>query len=121
MRRYVLTRNHGVIDTDVSKHPHEECFVIKDNILYEEYTSGDLYPYSEVLATFSTIDEVLRACTVDSGKYECFHCGSRSVIWQADFSFEDMGYDGDGIVHICTCSNCGAEIEYRIPIEKEGE
>lgn len=51
--------------------------------------------------------------------YECFHCGARAVIWDADFSFEDFGYeyDGieDGIVHICHCDNCGAEIEYRIP------
>lgn len=47
--------------------------------------------------------------------YECFHCGEKTVVWDNDFSFEDMGYDGDGIVHICHCANCGAEIEYRIP------
>ena len=46
--------------------------------------------------------------------FECFHCGCRSVIWQADFDFEDFGYEGEGIVHICHCSNCGADIEYRI-------
>lgn len=49
--------------------------------------------------------------------YECFHCGSRSVIWDSDFDFEDFGYEGEGIVHICHCTNCGAEIEYRVPIE----
>ena len=27
--------------------------------------------------------------------YECFHCLSRSVIWDSDFTFEDMGYDGE--------------------------
>lgn len=32
--------------------------------------------------------------------YECFHCCKRTVIWDNDFSYEDMGYDGDGIVHI---------------------
>ena len=37
--------------------------------------------------------------------YECFHCGSRSVIWDSDFTFED----------------CGAEIEYRISFEEEEE
>lgn len=47
--------------------------------------------------------------------FECFHCLSRSVIWDADFSFEDCGYDGGGIVQFCHCENCGAEIEYRIP------
>lgn len=49
--------------------------------------------------------------------YECFHCGQRKVIWQADYSFEDYGYEGEGIIHECSCSNCGALITYRVPIE----
>ena len=49
-----------------------------------------------------------------SGMFECMHCLHRAVIWNSDFDFEDMGYEGEGIVHICTCQNCGAEIEYRI-------
>lgn len=53
--------------------------------------------------------------------YEYFHCGHKSVIWDADFDFEDFGYDGKGIIHICHCENCGAEIEYRISLEKEEE
>ena len=48
--------------------------------------------------------------------YECFHCLSRFVVWDCDFSFEDFGYEGKGIVHICHCANCGAEIEYDVPI-----
>lgn len=48
--------------------------------------------------------------------YICFHCGKRAVIWQNDYDFEDMGYDGDGIVHLLHCSYCGADIEYRVPI-----
>jgi transcription elongation factor Elf1 len=51
--------------------------------------------------------------------YECFHCGHRAVIWDSDFSFEDYGEEGEGIIHVCHCSNCGAEIEYRIPITEE--
>ena len=50
--------------------------------------------------------------------YECFHCGARAVIWDADFMFDEMGYEGYGFVHICHCSNCGAEIEYRITLEE---
>lgn len=46
--------------------------------------------------------------------YECFHCGARSVIWDCDYDFADFGYDGEGIVQMCHCENCGAEIEYRI-------
>ena len=53
--------------------------------------------------------------------YECFNCGKKTVIWSADFDFEDMGYEGEGIVHICNCTNCGAEIEYRIPTEDDGK
>lgn len=52
---------------------------------------------------------------------ECFHCGKKTVVWNADFDYSDMGYEGEGIVHICTCRNCGAEIEYRIPTEDEEE
>lgn len=55
--------------------------------------------------------------------YQCFHCLKNTVVWNSDYSFEDLGImlDGvaDGIVHICNCSNCGAEIEYRIPIKEE--
>lgn len=51
--------------------------------------------------------------------FECFHCGCRSVVWQNDFSFEDYGLDGDGIVQCLQCSNCGAWIEYYIPLENE--
>lgn len=51
--------------------------------------------------------------------YECFHCGNRSVVWDSDFSFEDMGYDGEGIVNVCHCTNCGAYIEYRIRLDEE--
>ena len=58
--------------------------------------------------------------------YQCFHCLSYSVCWDADFDFEDFGYEGEGIVHMCHCNNCGAEIEYRVPCnppdeESEGE
>ena len=54
-----------------------------------------------------------------AGTFECFHCMQRSVVWQSDFSFEDFGYEGDGIVQILHCTNCGADIEYRVPLGKE--
>lgn len=53
--------------------------------------------------------------------YECFHCGARAVIWDADFDFDDFGYEGEGVVHVCHCANCGAEIEYRISIGGDDE
>ena len=51
--------------------------------------------------------------------YECFHCGCKSVIWDADFDFEDYGYEGEGIIHVCHCTNCGARITYEIPLNNE--
>lgn len=53
--------------------------------------------------------------------YECFHCGEKAVVWLADFDFEDYGYDGTGIIHVCHCTNCGAEITYAISDDYEYE
>lgn len=53
--------------------------------------------------------------------YECFHCCTKSVIWDSDFNFEDYGLEGQGIVHVCHCTNCGAQIIYQIPIPDEEE
>lgn len=53
--------------------------------------------------------------------YECFHCLSKSVVWNADFDFEDYGLEGEGIVHCLTCANCGAEIEYYIRTDEDIE
>lgn len=50
------------------------------------------------------------------GLFECFHCLHRSLVWQSDFMFEDYGYEGEGIVQNLTCMNCGAEVEYRVPL-----
>ena len=46
--------------------------------------------------------------------FECFHCLARAVVWDADFTFDECGYPGEGLVQMCHCGNCGAEIEYRI-------
>ena len=48
--------------------------------------------------------------------YECFHCLQKAVYWNADFDFADYGLEGEGIIHECTCSNCGASITYYVPI-----
>ncbi len=53
--------------------------------------------------------------------YECFHCCEKTVIWDSDFDFSDFGYEGQGVVHVCHCSNCGAQIEYRVAIPDEEE
>ena len=52
---------------------------------------------------------------------ECFHCGHRAVIWDNDFDFEDYCIEGSGIVHICHCTNCGAQIMYEIATSTDEE
>lgn len=37
----------------------------------------------------------------------CWFCGGK-LIWNADFSFEDYGFEGEGIVAVLVCSECGA-------------
>lgn len=56
-----------------------------------------------------------------NSNFNCFHCGSYSVHWDADFDFDDYGYEGEGVVHVCRCGNCGAEIEYRVRIDDTEE
>jgi len=53
--------------------------------------------------------------------YECFHCLHRSVIRDSDFDFEDYGREGEGIVHVCHCTHCGAEIEYYVGVGEDDE
>ena len=51
--------------------------------------------------------------------YECFYCRTRSVVWDADYSYNDYGLDGNGIVQECHCSNCGAKITYWIDLDED--
>lgn len=53
--------------------------------------------------------------------YECFHCGNDSVVWDMDFDFQDLGIEEDGIIHFCHCTECGAQIEYRVPVNNKPE
>lgn len=52
-----------------------------------------------------------------TGGYQCFHCGTYGVYWVGDFSFEDYGLEGEGVINVCHCGNCGADIEYYVPCE----
>ena len=50
--------------------------------------------------------------------FRCYDCREEAVIRCANFDYKDFGYEGEGIVQTYKCKNCGAEIEYRIPIRK---
>ena len=53
--------------------------------------------------------------------YECFHCREQTVIWDSDYSYEEWGLEGEGIVQVLHCTNCGAEITYYISDESNEE
>ena len=42
--------------------------------------------------------------------WKCVECGG-GLVWNNDFDFEDYGAEGEGIVRVFTCPNCGAYIE----------
>lgn len=82
---------------------------------YEGEDEEEEQDYTVARADAPTVE----AAPVSQGIYECFHCGVRAVVWDNDFDFEDFGYEGEGIVQVLHCANCGADIEYRIPINNE--
>lgn len=51
--------------------------------------------------------------------HECFHCGERSVVWDSDFSLEDVGMEGNGIVQFCHRTHCNAKILYILKDDDE--
>lgn len=51
---------------------------------------------------------------------DCFHCGA-GLVWNGDFTFEDFGMEGEGLVHTLSCSNCNADVVYFIPENTEEE
>lgn len=48
----------------------------------------------------------------------CWFCG-RQMIWSGDFSFEDYGMEGEGVVANLTCPNCNATAEFYTEIKNE--
>lgn len=63
-----------------------------------------------------TLSELKAKIKSSGSGYQCFHCGQNTVYWSGDFTFEDYGYDGEGIIQECHCYNCGADIRYMIPV-----
>lgn len=48
--------------------------------------------------------------------WKCGICGA-TLIWGADFDYEDYGLDGEGIVSTYTCPDCGATVEVYVSDE----
>lgn len=43
-------------------------------------------------------------------RHACWHCKSE-LIWNNDYSFEEAGYEGNGLLTHLSCSGCGAFYE----------
>ena len=61
---------------------------------------------------------------MDDLRYQCFHCNG-ALCWDNDYTFDEYGAgmidengkELDGIVHILHCMECGANVEYLVPIK----
>lgn len=52
MRRFVKTKEHGVIDTEITNNRHIECFICLEGVLYAEDMDGHLHKYSEIIESY---------------------------------------------------------------------
>ena len=48
---------------------------------------------------------------------ECPVCGWHCMEWDIEFSFEDLGIEGNGIVSEYHCKHCGTEMILQVPSE----
>lgn len=51
---------------------------------------------------------------------KCWHCNTK-LIWGGDFTFEDYGVDGEGIVTNLSCPKCEAYVEVYKGEDANGE
>ena len=54
---------------------------------------------NHAIVDHEAIGMAIEALKVPTGTYQCFHCLEYAVIWDNDFSLEDAGYVGEGIIH----------------------
>ena len=50
----------------------------------------------------------------------CYNCNSK-MSWNSDYSFEDVGIEGEGIVSYFTCSECDSSCEFFTNIKGDVE
>lgn len=43
----------------------------------------------------------------------CWYCGGK-LVWQSDFNYDEAYGGGEGIVTLLKCSDCGADVEYKL-------
>lgn len=50
----------------------------------------------------------------------CWYCGGQ-LCWEADFNYDEVYDEGEGIVSFLHCMNCGAHVEYSYKDDAEYE
>lgn len=75
-----------------------------------------LEQFADILDSAETVEvKNENACGKENTMFGgCIICG-HELIWESDFSYEDCGYEGEGLVQFFHCPNCGAEIEVCSP------
>jgi RNase P subunit RPR2 len=53
-------------------------------------------------------------------KMNCWYCGS-DMHWNADFNYDEVFEEGEGVVSYLTCSECGATAQFSLRTDKEDE
>ena len=48
----------------------------------------------------------------------CWNCGAE-LIWGGDHTFEECGYEGEGIISNFSCPGCPAIAFVHVPIEED--
>jgi len=41
------------------------------------------------------------------------------MVWQSDYSFDELGYEDDGVVAMLSCNSCNAMAEFSLKEENE--
>jgi hypothetical protein len=50
----------------------------------------------------------------------CWFCGGK-LCWDADYDYRDIYWEGDGVVAMLHCKDCGAEVQYSLREDEEQE
>ena len=48
---------------------------------------------------------------------KCYNCDTE-MIWQNDFDFDEVGYEGEGVISSFTCPECDTYAEFVISLSK---
>ena len=48
----------------------------------------------------------------------CPYCG-HTMVWQSDFTYDEIFDEGDGVVSYYHCGNCGCDAEFSLRTDRE--